>query len=365
MNRLWVRISLVIFGVSLLIVASTFALESTGRLWGNDEQPTLEEEFNEIVETLPAETIQRLREQGRRNATQGITTLIITASIVGVIVGSWLSRSLTSPLVALETAAKAIKSYDYKKRVPVKGSQEVVALAISFNEMAERLDQSETLRRNLLSDVAHELRHPLHILQGNLTAILDGIYPMDEEEIGRLLTQTQHLTTLVNDLHELAQAEANQLVLHKQETDMGILVKETAVSFKPAADAKKVAVSVELLGALPTLHVDTNRLRQVLTNLFTNSLHYTQSGGKITVSVEEQQKRLEVRIHDTGAGITAENLPHIFDRFYRADNARNRSEGTGLGLAIVKAIVEAHEGWITAESPGPNQGSTFIITLPT
>ena len=283
---------------------------------------------------------------------------------LGVFVGIWLSRSFTAPLEQLETAAKAIKSYDYKQRVPIAGSQEVVAVATAFNEMAERLDESETLRRNLLADVAHELRHPLHVLQGNLTAILDGIYPMSEEEIGRLLVQTQHLTALVNDLHELAQAEANQLPLHKQHTDMGSLVKEAATAFKPTATAKGVALTVELLGALPTLDVDAGRLRQVFTNLLTNALHYTQSGGNITISVENRSPVLEIRVRDTGAGITSENLPHVFNRFYRSDGARSRHEGAGLGLAIVKAIVEAHDGLITAVSPGLGQGSTFTIRLP-
>lgn len=363
MDRLWVRMSLVLIGVSLLIVASTFAVGLTSRFFA--PMPSLDSELDELIATLPPETVQRFEERGRRNATQILTTLIISASIIGVLVGIRFSRSFAAPLEQLETAANAIKSYDYKQRVPVEGSQEVVAVATAFNEMAERLDASETLRRNLLADVAHELRHPLHVLQGNLTAILDGVYPLNEDEIGRLLTQTHHLTTLVNDLHELAQAEAKQLPLHKQPTDFASLVKETAVAFKPAAQSKEVDLIVELLGAFPQVHVDANRLRQVITNLLTNALHYTQPGGKITVSIENQPSGLEVRVRDTGVGIAPENLPHVFDRFYRADSSRERTQGVGLGLAVAKAIVEAHDGWLTAVSPGLGSGSTFTLGLPT
>ena len=364
LNRLWVRLSLIIVGVGLLILGSAFTIEFASRLWESQSPVSLEQEVAEAIGQLPDETVARLRERMAQNATRAATTVIISASIIGVVAGVLLSRSLTAPLQKLETAANAIKAYDYKQRVPVEGSQELVAVATAFNAMAERLDESETLRRNLLADVAHELRHPLHVLQGNLHAILDGVYELSEAEIGRLLTQTQHLTTLVNDLHELAQAEAHQLPLHLQPVAIGELVKETAVSFKPTAAAKTITLTVELLGAMPTLQIDPQRLRQVLNNLLSNALRYSEPGGHIVVSVEQQPPHLLVRVRDDGQGIAPDKLPYVFDRFYRGDTARSRGDGIGLGLAIAMAIVEQHEGELTAVSAGLSHGSTFTISLP-
>jgi signal transduction histidine kinase len=238
-------------------------------------------------------------------------------------------------------------------------------VAHAFNSMAERLEKAESLRRNLLADVAHELRNPLHVLQGNLQAILDGVYPLEGEEIGRLLTHTQHLNSLVNDLHELAQAEAKQLPLYKSEVNVAELVKETAATFHPSAVAKEIGLQVELLGKHPIVLVDKVRLRQVVSNLLNNALHYTAVGGRVQISVAQEGGLVVVRVADSGDGIAAEELPYVFDRFYRADKSRQRDYGhTGLGLAIVKAIVEAHGGEVAAESGGAGRGSTFVVRLP-
>ena len=238
-------------------------------------------------------------------------------------------------------------------------------MAIAFNEMAAQLEQAETLRRNLLADVAHELRHPVHVLQGSLQAILDDVYPLNKEEIARLSDQTHHLAVLVNDLHILAQAEAHKLPLLKQITDIGVLVKETVAAFEPLVAAKSITLRVELLGTMPELAVDRARLRQAIHNLLDNALRHSPEGGAITVSVEQAQDTVKVRVHDTGEGIAPDQLPHVFDRFYRTDQARSRDKGgAGLGLAIVKANVEAHDGSVTVTSPGAGQGSTFTISLP-
>jgi signal transduction histidine kinase len=227
------------------------------------------------------------------------------------------------------------------------------------------LETAETLRQNLLSDVAHELRHPVHIINGNLQAILDGVYPLSTEEIARLVEQTNHLSAMINDLHELAQAEAQQLAMHKQATDIAQLVKDVTAVFTPAAAAKEVDLQVELLGAMPTLTVDASRMRQVLHNLLDNALKHTPENGRISVSVEQREAVLQVRIQDSGEGITSEELPHVFDRFYRIDRSRSREQGSaGLGLAIVRAIVEAHGGTVTASSSGPGQGSLFTLNIP-
>jgi signal transduction histidine kinase len=231
--------------------------------------------------------------------------------------------------------------------------------------MAERLEKDETLRRNLLADVAHELRNPLHVIQGNLQAILDDVYPLNKEEIVHLSDQTRLLTTLVDDLYDLSQAEAHQMVLHKGMVDMADLVKETAVSFKPVAAAQNISLQVELLGATPYAHIDSDRMRQAVVNLLTNALRHTPKGGKIRATVEQKGDFLQILVHDSGTGIEPEHLPYIFDRFYRTDNARSRDRGgTGLGLAISKAIVDAHDGEIIASSSGKGLGATFEIRLP-
>jgi signal transduction histidine kinase len=295
-----------------------------------------------------------------------LLSVAIITGISSIIFGIVMSRSLTAPLNNLAAAAQAIGARNLSQRVEEKGSDELRAVARSFNEMAATLEQAEQLRRNLLADVAHELRTPLSILQGNLRAILDEVYPLDQTEMARLYEHTRFLSRLVNDLHELAQAEARQLPLHRQDTNLAQLVKTTAESFRPGADEKGVTLDVVLPDDAPLLQVDPARLTQVLQNLLANALRHTPAGGKITLQLEANPETIHLAVADTGEGIPAEYLPHIFDRFYRTDPARSRDRGgAGLGLAIARAIIEAHDGRITAKSSGiPGQGTIFTIQLP-
>jgi signal transduction histidine kinase len=252
------------------------------------------------------------------------------------------------------------------QRVEVSGSAELIEVASAFNDMAATLEQAEQLRRNLVADVAHELRTPLTVLQGNLRAILDEVYPLDKAEVARLYEQTRLLSRLVNDLHELAQAEARQLPLNLQETDLAHLVSATVDTFRPAAEAKGVGLEAGLPASPALAQVDAARLSQVLHNLLANALRHTPPGGTITLRAEAGTEAVCLTVADSGEGIPAEHLPHIFDRFYRTDPARSRDQGgAGLGLAIARAIVEAHAGQIEAASPGPSgQGTLFTIRLP-
>jgi signal transduction histidine kinase len=369
MNRLWVRFSLVIIGVVLFMAVGPFILRGIATRLGIVPELSLAPLIPEIMEALPPETLRQLLDIIQANFISNLIFFVVAGSLVTILTGVWLSRTLAAPLGDLESGVRAIEAQEFSYRVPVQGSQELKTVAQAFNQMAAQLEQAESLRRNLLADVAHELRHPLHILQGNLQAILDDVYPLDKAEIGRLLDQTRHLTTLVSDLHELAQADAHQLPIHKQPIDMAELVKGTAETFQPTAKAKKVHLRVALLGTMPQMTVDRSRIRQALHNLLNNALQYTPPGGNILVEVEQQETKLVITVADDGAGIDPEQLPHILDRFYRTDSARSLEErpsgsGTGLGLAIAKAIVEAHEGQITAESDGVGLGSRFIILLP-
>jgi signal transduction histidine kinase len=299
-----------------------------------------------------------------------VDLLLIMAAVLGVggiVFGVIMSRTLTAPLNNLAKAAQAIGARNLSQRVEEKGSDELIAVARSFNDMATALEQAEQLRRSLLADVAHELRTPLATLQGNLRAILDEVYPLNQTEMIRLYEHTRFLSRLVNDLHELAQAEARQLPLHRQETNLAQLVKTTAEGFRPGADEKGVILNTNLPTNSSCVQVDPARLTQVLQNLLANALRHTPQGGKITVCLEAKPEAIHLAVSDTGDGIPAEHLPHIFDRFYRSDPARSRDRGgAGLGLAIARAIVEAHGGQIKATSQGvPGQGSTFTIQLPT
>lgn len=353
MNKLWIRLSLAFAGV---VIAVSIVASIAARL-------SIEASIGSAAE-MPPEA-RAYFQQVRSENPYGPVAMIGIVGTVAIVAGIWMSRTLTKPMQELGEAAQAIGHQDLSRRVSVKGTAEIQYLADRFNEMAQQLEDAEKLRSNLLADVAHELRNPLHVLRGNLQAILDDVYPLTKEEVARLVDQTRYLTALVDDLHELAQAEAHQLPLYKKETDMADLVKETTVAFKPIAAGKEIDLQVELLGSIPHLDVDPDRMRQVLTNLLANAFRHTPNGGCILVSVEEVDEMLSIRVHDNGAGISEADLPRVFDRFYRSDPARSRDTGgSGLGLAIVEAIVIEHNGHITAESPGLGQGSTFTILLP-
>jgi len=308
---------------------------------------------------------------------------------LGILLGLGLSRGLTAPLARLTTAARHIAGGDLSQRVPKTGSAEIAALGQAFNQMAADLEKAEELRRNMVADVAHELRTPLSVLQGNLRAILDGVYPLEQAEIAALYDETRLLSRLVDDLHELAQAEAGQLHLDLRPIDFVEVVHTTVANFAVAAEAKEVRLTTDWADETTNLPVlaDPDRLAQIMRNLLSNALRHTPEGGQITVSATvlpftPQQQRTFVRIvvADTGEGIPPEDLPHVFDRFWRAEGSRSRERsgpsiprqarddanpgrGSGLGLAIARHLVQAHGGEMGVESE-VGQGSRFWFSLP-
>lgn len=353
MNRLWVRFSLA-FAIVIMAVTIVFGVSIRTNLDRLNPQPDMEPQVQAYLNQLR-------QEQAPRNN----TAVIIVVSGIAIGAGILMSRTLSSPMKELGEAAQAIGRQDLSRRVSLRGTNEVQIMAQRFNEMADQLEEEEVLRRNLLADVAHELRNPLHILQGNLQAILDGVFPMSKAEIARLSDQTRLLTTLVDDLHDLAQAEAQQLPLNKVKTNITFLVKETAETFRPITAANGITLRVELLGTIPEVEVDPDRMRQVINNLLSNSLRHSVEGGQLTISIEEIKGSLHLKVQDTGSGIDPDNLNYIFDRFYRTDIARSRDQGgAGLGLAIVRAIVETHGGHVSVFSEGKGKGSTFTVTVP-
>ena len=288
---------------------------------------------------------------------------------LGILLGLGLSRGLTAPLARLTAAARRIAGGDLSQRVPQTDSAEMAALGQAFNQMAADLEKVEELRRNMVADVAHELRTPLSVLQGNLRAILDGVYPLEQTEIAALYDETRLLSRLVDDLHELAQAEAGQLHLDLRPTDLIEVVQTTVANFAVAAEAKGVKLTTDWADETANLPVlaDPDRLAQIMRNLLSNALRHTPEGGQITVSAtvwRTAPPAVRIVVADTGEGIPPDDLPHVFDRFWRADRSRAReTAGSGLGLAIAKHLVQAHGGEMGVESE-VGRGSRFWFTLP-
>jgi signal transduction histidine kinase len=347
MNRLWVRLSLMLSGVLFFVFFLQFL---SIVLLPDPSDPRTGEGSPSPAER--AEIVRRLIDFG------------VLSVVVGLIGGVTISRVISAPVNDLVKAARRIGDGQLAVRVPVRGSRELQDLARTFNKMAADLQQAETLRTNLMADVSHELRTPLAVLEGNLRAALDHVYVLDEAEIANLYTQTRHLIRLVNDLRELSLAEAGQLALEKSPVDLQALAAETLQALEPLAAEKNVRLANEVSVATE-VNADPFRLRQVMFNLLSNALRHTPEGGVISVRAKGSPDAMTLSVADTGAGLAAEQLTSIFDRFFRADKSRSRETGgTGLGLAIAKAIITAHGGQIWAESAGLGKGSCFTFSLP-
>jgi two-component system, OmpR family, sensor histidine kinase BaeS len=251
-------------------------------------------------------------------------------------------------------------------RVPESTSNEFRQLAHTFNRMIGELQRIDEQRRNLTADVAHELRTPLHIIQGNLEGILDGVYQPTPEHIQMLLEETQLLSRLVEDLRTLSQADSGHLPLHKERVEIADLLKDLATSFQDQAESAGIILHVRSENLAGTaVEADVMRLNQILGNLIVNAFRYTPKGGSITLRGEPTANGVRLIVSDTGQGIPADDLSYVFDRFWRGDPARTHQEGAGggLGLAIVKQLVELHGGQVSVEST-IGLSTTFTIDLP-
>jgi signal transduction histidine kinase len=272
-------------------------------------------------------------------------------------------RGYADPLARVMAAADAVAEGDLSVRVPESGPGEIGRLARSFNRMVTELQHSDELRRSLTADVAHELRTPLHILQGNLEGILDGVYAPTPEHINLLIDEIRQLSRLVEDLRTLSLAEAGQLDMVMGPVDVAELISDAATSFSGQAEAAGLSLRVDVKTGDQPLFVtgDADRLDQVLGNLLANALRHTRSGGRITLCAEAMPGGVRIQVSDDGAGISPEDLPHIFERYWHG-NTESEEAGSGLGLAIARQLVQAHNGHISVESQ-PGQGATFTIEL--
>jgi signal transduction histidine kinase len=281
--------------------------------------------------------------------------IVIVALAIFLIVRT--GRRFASPFADVMEAADRVAAGDYETRIEERGSREVRRLGRSFNEMTERLGTNETRRRQLLADVAHELRTPLSVIRANLEAILDGLYPMDEAQLRRVLEETSVMARLLDDLQTLSTAEAGALTLHREQVAPQLLIDAAVASFTAPARDKGVRLESRA-GTLPEIEVDRLRIGEVLSNLLSNAIRHTPDGGEVIVTAVATAAGIGFSITDTGSGIAQEHLPYVFDRFSRAPD----SPGAGLGLAIAKSLVEAHGGEIRAKSEPT--GTTITFTLP-
>jgi two-component system, OmpR family, sensor histidine kinase BaeS len=294
------------------------------------------------------------------------SVLALGIPVVAVALAIRTFRGVVLPLADVMVAADRVAAGDLSVRVPTHGPGEFRRLAESFNRMTEELEQADRRRRNLTADVAHELRTPLHIIQGNLEGVLDGVYEPTQDHVRATLDETRLLARLVEDLRTLSLAEAGQLPLVVEPVDIADLLADVETGFGAQAESAGIDLRVETADPARLIVTgDAGRLDQVLGNLMTNALRHTSTGGTITLRAEPMAAGVRILVSDTGQGIPAEDLPYIFDRFWRGDRSRSHAggAGSGLGLAIARQLVQAHGGTIRAESR-PGEGTTFTIELP-
>jgi two-component system OmpR family sensor kinase/two-component system sensor histidine kinase BaeS len=300
-------------------------------------------------------------------ALAGLCAAALLFAILMAAMAGWAFRRVGRPTVDVLAAIDAVAGGDFGIRVREDVPGEFGRLARRFNYMVTELERAEQQRRNLTADVAHELRNPLHIIQGNLEGMLDGVYAATPEQIEATLEETRLLARLVEDLQTLSLAEAGQLPLHHMVFSVADLLADVATSFGVEAEDANVELRIDVPkeGNPLELNADPDRLDQVLSNLVSNALRYTPAGGQIMLQAERIPQGVRLSVEDTGEGIPAEDLPHIFDRFWRGDRARARQgEGdSGLGLAIARQLVQAHGGQISVESQ-VGRGTRFVIEMP-
>lgn len=317
-----------------------------------------------LVPTTEMRHLSVVEQEFLRSTRGAILLAGVIAAGAALVLGSLFLRNILAPLGQLERASQRLTQGDLRQRVLVTGRDEIGRLAESFNRMVERLERSEKLRRQMIADIAHELRTPLTVIQGNLQAILDGVYEPTPNVIASIHEESLLLMRLVSDLRDLSLAEAGELRLEKQLTDIRDVIRQTVTVIEPYLESKRIVLTVHLPNEPMLVEIDPQRIQQVLLNILSNAERYTPEGGQIQLSALKLNAEVRVSVMDSGPGIAPEELPYLFERFWRGDRSRSRATGgTGLGLAIAKQFVEAHRGRIWAEST-PGKGATLTFSLP-
>lgn len=286
------------------------------------------------------------------------------ATLIALVLSLFLARTLTRPLHELTTASQAMAQGNLEQQVVVRSQDELGELAAAFNRMSSELVRANQARRQMTADIAHDLRTPLTVVKGYAEALRDGDLPPTAATFETIYQEAEHLSRLVEDLRTLSLIDAGRLTLNCSAMLPRDLLERVAAAYIPQAQRLRITLGVDAAADLPLVYVDPDRFAQVFGNLVGNALRYTSEGGRITLTAQQQDETILLVVRDTGVGIDLADLPHIFDRFYRGDDARETNKGeSGLGLAIAKSLVEAHGGSISVAST-PGEGSVFTITLP-
>ena len=361
-------LAIIVVGVTVLIVASQFILPTSfnrhmagmmgltnGGMMGMGGQG-----FG------GSDPMAQLYVDFRASFNEALMYAASAAILVAIALSLFFSRSVIAPVKAMSHATQRIADGRYDERVQVNGADELSQLAMRFNQMAEKLNQIESMRRRLIGDVSHELRTPLTAIKGSMEGLMDGILPASDETFQQVHAEADRLHRLVDDLQELSRVEDRAYQLDFRPVDVSSLAKTVTKRLAPHAESKRISLDLELAPDLLHVLADEDRATQVLTNLTGNALQYTPEGGRITISAKRIDNEVQIAVRDTGIGIPPKHLTHIFDRFYRVDKSRSRQSGggSGIGLTIARALIEAHGGRIWVESAGEGQGSTFTFTLP-
>ncbi len=355
-----------------ILLADTAAAGGTGKLSRNELSSAIAlQSGNKVVGYLLTEggiVFSQLNEtQLAARITRAAWLAGLLAGLLALPLALLLAYSLLRPVYALTAAARRMAQGDLSQRVQERGNNELAALGRAFNRMAESLQRAEESRKAMTADIAHELRNPLAVQRANLEALQDGVYPLTGDNLTPILEQNKLLTRLVEDLRTLALADAGQLKLERTPTDLPALTRRMVERYQPQASARSVTMELHEDGAFPQgelLALDPMRMEQILGNLLSNALRYTPDGGFIRLALRWSGDAARLELRDSGPGIPPEALGHVFERFYRADKARTRSEGgSGLGLAIARHLAQTHGGDLTAANH-PQGGALFTLTLP-
>ncbi|GAB1471716.1 ATP-binding protein [Chloroflexota bacterium] len=355
-------LAIIIVGVAVLILASQFILPTSF----NRHMSGMGMMDGGMMDMGGTNSMSQLFIDFRTSFNEALTYAAVAAMLVAVVLSLLFTRSVIAPVQAMSLATKRISDGHYDEHVQAQGDDELAQLARRFNQMAEKLDQVESMRRQLIGDVSHELRTPLTAIKGSMEGLMDGVLPANAETFQQIHAEADRLNRLVDDLQELSRVEAHAYMLDVRLLDVSSLVQTVTNRLAPQAESKRISLDFELHPDLQPVLADEDRIIQVLANLTGNALQYMPDGGKVTIKAKQINNEVQISIKDTGVGIPPEHLSHIFDRFYRADKSRSRQAGggSGIGLTIARALVEAHSGRIWVESDGEGQGSTFSFTLP-
>jgi histidine kinase len=315
---------------------------------------------------MMGDTLTHDQQENFRAAVNEIVVYAALAALAAAVLAStFVARQLVDPIRQMMRASQRIAAGDYHERVEPASNDELGELAHSFNRMAGALEEAEQRRLELIGMVAHELRTPLSGIHALLEGLIDGVLPGEAATYTDMQREVARLQRLVDDLQELSRAEAGQMRFDWQTVDLADLVGRAATRLRPQFEDKPVTLTVHVPDSLPPVQADPDRITQVVLNLIGNALQYTEPGGAVTITAAREVSRIRVTVQDTGVGIAADALPHIFERFYRVDKSRSRAGGgSGIGLTIAQLIIAAHGGQIEASSPGSGQGSTFSFALP-